>query len=239
MGEQRQRLRTDICPPGTQLGLAACLHHKKSIVRPLGEMLEKVKIPPGYSSGISPQARYYYWLDKNRSRSTWFSPQNCKIGICSCPGNIEDDHQFSGFNGPGGELSSFPVLRNAGVTGFQSSAEYSSQAHGCPATGAQAAFHGDCSAWPGLVWPGSLNGWELACRHSAPHLASLRHAHHSSLPAPPSASGRPGLGAVGRQLSAWRLAVESNKDVGVFGSPAAEDETASDFGEQARCLELF
>lgn len=69
-----------------------------------------------------------------------------------------------------GELSFFPVLRNAGVTGFLSSAEFSSQAPGCPATGAQAAFHGDCSAWPGLVWPGSLNGWELACRHSAPHL---------------------------------------------------------------------
>ena len=134
-----------------------------------------------------------------------------------------------------GESSSFPVLRNAGVTGFQSSAEYSSQAHGCPATGAQVAFHGDCSAWPGLVWPGFLNGWELACRHTLHHiLASLPRAHHSRLPAPPSASGRPMLGAVGRQLSAWRLAVESNKDVGVFGSPAAEDETASDFGEHSK-----
>lgn len=44
---------------------------------------------------------------------------------------------------------------------------------------------------------------------------------------------------MGRQLSAWRLAVESNKDVGVFGSPAAEDETARDVGEHSKIFRII
>ena len=94
-----------------------------------------------------------------------------------------------------------------------------------------------CLAWPGVAWLSERMGAGMQTQRTTSCL--LRHAHHSSPPAPPSASGRPGLGAVGRQLSAWRLAVGSNKDVGVFGSPAADDETASDFGEQGRFLELF
>lgn len=87
-----------------------------------------------------------------------------------------------------GELDSFPVLRNAGVTGFQSSSEYSSRPQGCRARGVQS---GDRSAWRGLAfWEGG--SWHADVVHLV--LASLPRAHHSSLPAPPSASGRPRAG---------------------------------------------
>lgn len=77
-----------------------------------------------------------------------------------------------------------------------------------------------CLAWP--VWPGSLNGWSWHAGTAHHILASLERAHHSSLPALPSASGRPGLGAVGGDnFLHGGLQLESNKDVGVFGSPAS------------------
>lgn len=94
-------------------------------------------------------------------------------------------------------MESFTVLRNAGVSRFQCRFEYL-VASGCLATGAACPPPGQlCLACRGLAfWEGgSWRAWTLH-----PIAASLPREHHSSLPAPPSASGRPGLGAVGRHF---------------------------------------
>lgn len=102
-----------------------------------------------------------------------------------------------------GELGSFPVLRNAGVTGFKAALNPPAGL-GVAQQQVLSAFHR--VAGPGLACVAWLYGRAGAGTRTpcTPVSASLPCAHPSSLPAPPSASGRPGRGG-GETFSAWRL----------------------------------
>lgn len=118
--------------------------------------------------------------------------------LCICPGNVEDGRCLSGFSGGGGDWVPSLCRRMLGSLGFKAMLNTPAgirvarqQVHRLPFMGAALL----CLAWRGMAfW--DVGSWLAHTVH--PALASLPCAHPSSLPASPSALGRPGLGAVGR-----------------------------------------
>lgn len=128
------------------------------------------------------------------------------------------------------------MLRNAGVTGFKAALNPPAGL-GVAQQQVLSAFHR--VAGPGLACVAWLYGRAGAGTRTpcTPVSASLPCAHPSSLPAPPSASGRPGQG-VGRHFLHGGLQIESKNDTGAFGSPVAKDKAANEFREDTKIFRI-
>lgn len=131
---------------------------KKGIVRPLRRCWKELKSLWAVDQAFClKQDDIVGWI--RNSRSTQFSLQSCDLlGIGLCSGNVEERHSLSRFSGLGA-LCSFILLKNAGVTRFQSSFEYPCRSQGCLTTGAVCPFGGllflaycVLALWEGRSW---------------------------------------------------------------------------------------